>query len=65
MLSGMDSHSQTNRRSHALYNPVWGMGEGGGGGGTGGLEPPTSRTFVSRLPPFFALLQEKFRNTRS
>ena len=29
---------------------------GGGGGGTGGLEPPASRTFASRLPPFFAFL---------
>ena len=28
----------------------------GGGGGTGGSEPPASRTFASRLPPFFAFL---------
>ena len=27
-----------------------------GGGGTGGSEPPASRTFASRLPPFFAFL---------
>ena len=26
------------------------------GGGTGGSEPPASRTFASRLPPFFAFL---------
>ena len=30
--------------------------EGGGGGGTGGSELPASRTFASRLPPFFAFL---------
>ena len=27
-----------------------------GGGGTGGSEPPTSHTFISRLPPFSVLL---------
>lgn len=35
MLTDMDSHPQTNRRSHSLYNPVWGMGKGGGGGDRG------------------------------
>lgn len=57
MLTDMDSHPQTNRRSHSLYNPVWGMGKGGGE--TGGLEPPTSRTFVSRLLPLFGVARGK------
>ena len=37
-----------------VSNLTW--GGGGGGEGTGGSEPPASRTFASRLPPFFAFL---------
>ena len=43
-----------NELKQILYTLVAELG--GGGGGTGGSEPPASRTFTSRLPPFFAFL---------